>query len=73
MIAAGAVMLYMFQTDQLPSSAHGRRAAHHESAAARYLIYALFGVTLVLVPLTLRKVYQRWHKANSEAVILDIV
>jgi len=36
---------------------------------AMMVIYFLFALTLCLFPLTLRKVYQRWKKANAEPEI----
>lgn len=62
-------VIYMFHSRDLIPQTH----SSHESQTARYMIYTLFGITIILVPLTLMKVYQRWKLANSEAEIVDMV
>ena len=45
----------------------------HGNDNAFYIISGLFVLTLVMVPLTLRKVKERWVKANADAEVLNMV
>lgn len=50
---------------------HSRDRKHSDRGV--YIIYGLLGLTLLLVPFTLKKVYGRWRKANADAAVMDIV
>ena len=52
------------------SPGHAPRA--DDTDWATYLIYALFAMTMCLVPVTLKKVFERWRNVNSD-VEVDIV
>jgi hypothetical protein len=38
----------------------------HPNGEGQWLIYILFGITMLLVPITLAKVFERWKKANAK-------
>ncbi len=44
-----------------------------KSSEPDWIIYLLFCSVMILIPITLRKVYQRWKQANSEANIIEMV
>jgi hypothetical protein len=85
MLVAGIGTLYVFMNSPAYKRHHPppAAAAPTEGSAAAppvrsgddlaaYFICILFGVTLCMVPFTLRKVFERWRQANSD-VDVDIV
>jgi len=59
--------------DKSSISMRGITDYDQEESRAVYIIYALLLVTVAMIPLTIRKVYLRWHHANADAEIVDQV
>ena len=72
MVVCGLFTIVSFRRHEAEAAGeHARRSP--EPAAVSYLIYGLFAATMLLVPFTLRKVAQRWVKANAEPTVVEIV
>lgn len=77
MIGCGIFTIVIFwqskeYQDRHRTSSGGHSPRSGESDWATYLIYVLFGMTMCLVPVTLKKVFERWRNVNSD-VEVDIV
>jgi len=53
------------------NSDKARKRHQEESKLGAVILYGLFLITVILIPLTLVKVYQRWKRANSTPEIVD--
>jgi len=65
------IVLFMIITCTITVTVVHRKSKSDETAS--WIIYVLIAITFVLVPLTLHRVYQRWHKANAAPQIVDLV
>lgn len=63
--------LHGIHTANIPTSPYDDENA--EGMFVTILIYILFGLTIILVPITLYTVYQRWKKANSTSEVIEMV
>jgi hypothetical protein len=62
MVVCGGLAIFVFERDR-------KKNGERDDVVGRYIVYVLFAAVLVLVPLTLRRVAQRWTKANADAVV----
>mmetsp|Transcript_20473 Transcript_20473/g.40531 ORF Transcript_20473/g.40531 Transcript_20473/m.40531 type:complete len:132 (-) Transcript_20473:45-440(-) len=44
-----------------------------EEPATRIFMYVLVGMTLIMLPLTLKTIFTRWFKANAVSEVVDVV
>jgi len=74
MLLCGCVTLWIFHRQT--SSPHFQHPhtgpSNHATDWPTLFIYSLFFLTLIMVPFTMRKVFERWKRANSD-VEIDIV
>jgi hypothetical protein len=65
MLCCGVYTLSVFLRSKEARTRHGDGSSN----GAVLLIYGLFGLTVLLVPFTLVKVYSRWKKANATTIL----
>eukprot|EP00808_Paulinella_micropora_P021559 g79570.t1 len=65
MLGCGGFSMLMFRNRPVPTDTRGKS----QDSVGEVMVYVLFAITMCLMPLTMRKVFERWRQANADAEV----